>query len=154
MWSSAVPDALENLASILRGAPGLSGIPVLFGPERGPSYPESVAVGFSGDPDDVTAVENEQAPEGMRVGTARERFSIRCSVIVSRGPTGDVPGAVRRAYEIFAGIGAALADNKTLGGAVMTAAIAGSTLGMAQADRGLATVLLFSVDCDAYTRRM
>jgi hypothetical protein len=63
-----------------------------------------------------------------------------------------VAGARRRAYELLAEAGAAIAADRQLGGSVMRAMISSHALTMGQTAQGAQAVVVFEVSCDAYSR--
>jgi hypothetical protein len=149
---STVPDAITSLVTLLRAAPALSGVNVVDG-NPGGSLPdlEVLTVGWNGDPDDTTATTGSQRRESMSVQRDREFYEIQCSVAVLNG-SADMTSARIRAYELLAAVGALLASDKTLGGAVMTAGLGDVALGQQQNQRGAVARVLFTVACDAYTK--
>ncbi|MFI0718919.1 hypothetical protein [Streptomyces sp. NPDC021224] len=151
-WASTVPDALDALVAVFRSAPGLAGVTVFDGPVvTGSGQMEAVTVGV-GDEEDPTAVEAQNAREGLAPSPDREQYTIRCAVLVLNA-TGDMGAARRRAYQMLGEIGGVLAADQRLGGAVMTARLGSSTLVQAQDETGAAATVTFSVEVDAFTRR-
>jgi hypothetical protein len=151
-WGSSVPGALDALVATLSAAPGLTGVTVADGPVvTGSGQQEAVTVGL-GDPEDPTAVEGQNAREGLAASPDREQYGIRCAVIVRDG-SGDTPAARRRAYQLLGEIGEVLAADQRLGGAVMVAQLGSWTLAQDQDGKGAIVTLAFTVEVDAFTRR-
>ena len=82
----------------------------------------------------------------------RERYTIHNAVSVLNGSS-DMTAARTRAYAILADLGAAIAADPRLGGAVMRAQIAAANLTQSQTQQGALAEIVFDVDCDAFTRR-
>ena len=150
-WSSRVPDAMDALVAALTVAPELDGVTVRDGASVSQStVKEIVSVGFTGEEAQSDA-ETTATADGL-AGTDRERFTIRCAAAVLRGST-DLPAARRRAYELLSAVGAVLGRDRTLGGTVLRAMVGSHTLTQDQTDRGAQAVVVFGVDCDAFTGR-
>lgn len=152
-WASTVPTAITGLVEALRAVPDLAGI-VHDGPEMSNgSATEYIAVGFLGaNAEDDTAVEGNLAIEGMATSPNRETYTVRCSAQAVDGGT-DITAARGRVYDLLAQVGAGLAADTTLGGAVMQASIGDVSLAQTQDSRGAVATLAFGVDCAAYTVR-
>lgn len=151
-WASSVPGALDALVAALRAAPGLADVMVFDGPVVTDSGQlEAVTVGV-GDQEDPTAVEGQNARDGLAAAPDREQYTIRCAVIVRTG-TGDISPARRRAYQLLGEIGGVLAADQRLGGAVMIAQLGSWTLSQEQAGTGAQATLSFNVDVDSFSRR-
>lgn len=152
-WASSVPGALDALVTALRAAPGLADVTVFDGPVVTASgQQEAVTVGDIGDPEDPTAVEGQNAREGLAPAPDREQYTIRCAVIVRVGG-GDASAARHRAYQLLGEIGGVLAGDQRLGGAVMIAQLGSWSLAQGQDGKGALVTLAFNVDVDAFTGR-
>lgn len=151
-WASSTPDALDALVAAFRAAPGLAGVEVFDGPVVTDSgQQEAVTVGL-GDQEDPTAVEGQNAREGLAAAPDREQYTIRCAVIVRDGG-GNIAPARRRAYELLGEIGGVLAADQRLGNTVMIAQLGSWSLAQEQDAKGALVTLAFNVDVDAFTRR-
>jgi hypothetical protein len=152
IWASSVPDAINGLVAALTGSSNLDAVRVFDGPAvTGSSATEVITVGYNGGQDD-DAVDGALALEGAARSSSRERYVIRCAASVVKG-SGQITDARSRAYELVGYVGAALAADKTLGNAVMSASIGGTRLRQSQDSRGAAATVLFEVMIDAFTRR-
>ncbi|MFK0173412.1 hypothetical protein ACIQU5_31980 [Streptomyces sp. NPDC090306] len=150
-WTSAVPATIDALVERLGTSPEFEGVMVWDGPQVTKAGPRTVlTVGWTGD-DTNADVELTAAREGLAAGRDRESFTIRCAAAVLTGDT-KIAAARRRAYELYAGAGAVLARDPRLGGAVLNARIGSHTLTQDQTPSGAQAVIVFGVDCDAYTR--
>lgn len=149
-WTSKLPAAMDALVAALTDWPGLSGVTVRDGPSTSQaSLQEIVSVGYTGGENETDA-ESTLMTEGLGGVVDREQFTIRCATAVLVGGDG-VSGARRRAYELLAEAGAALAADRRLGGSVMRAVIASHALTMGQTAQGAQAVVVFEVSCDAYS---
>lgn len=150
-WTSKVPDAVDALFAALKIASELQGVTVRDGASTSQAkVMEIVSVGYTGE-EAQTDVEATLTPEGLARATDRERFTIRCAVAVLKGST-DLPAARRRAYELLAAVGDVLARDRTLGGTVLRAMIGTHSLNQDQTDGGAQAVIVFGVDCEAFSR--
>lgn len=149
-WSTKLPEAMDALIAAYRTAPELTGVTVRDGPSTSQAtVMEVVSVGYTGDDGEKDA-EADTRVEGM--GADRERITIRCVAAVLKGGN-DIPAARKRAYELLTAAGAAIGRDPRLGGTVMRARISGHTLQQHLTDRGAQAVIVFTVDCDAFTGR-
>lgn len=151
-WTSRLPAAMDALVTTFTEWPGLGGggVTVRDGPSASQAtIKEIVSVGYTGGEDDNDA-ESTLLTEGLGGNVDREQFTIRCAAAVLRG-SDDVAGARKRAYELLAEAGAALAANRSLGGSVMRAMISSHSLTMDLATNGAQAMVVFEVSCDAYT---
>lgn len=151
-WTSRLPAAMDALGVTFAEWPGLGGggVTVRDGPSTSQAtVKEVVSVGFTGGEDESDA-ESTLLTEGLGGDVDREQFTIRCAAAVLRG-SDDVSGARKRAYELLVEAGAAIAANRTLGGAVMRAMISSHSLTMDLATNGAQAMVVFEVSCDAYT---
>lgn len=153
-WTSKLPAAMDALVTSFTQWPGLGGGGVIV--RDGPSasqatVKEILSVGFTGGEDDSDAG-STLLTEGMGGAVDREQFTIRCAAAVLRG-SDDVSGARKRAYELLAEAGAAIAANRSLGGSVMRAMISSHSLTMDLATNGAQAMVVFEVSCDSYTGR-
>ncbi|MFI0897068.1 hypothetical protein [Streptomyces sp. NPDC020983] len=152
VWQSTVPDALDALVAALRAAPGLADVTVFDGPVVTASgQVEAITVG-AGDEEDPTAVEGQNAREGLAPMPDREQYTIRCAALVLNG-AGNMPAARRRVYQLLGEVGGVLAADQRLGGVVMMARLGTSTLTQVQDETGAAATVAFAVEIDAFTRR-
>jgi hypothetical protein len=149
-WASKLPAAIDGLAAIFAAWPGLSGVDVLDGPPLSQqTFREVLAVGWTGGEDETDA-ESTLLTEGLGGSPDREQFTIRCAAVVMRGSSG-LPDVRRRAYELLAEAGAAIAANRTLNGAVMRAMVGSHSLAQDLATKGAQVTVTFEVSCDAYS---
>lgn len=149
-WASKLPDAMDGLVAVFTAAPEMAGVPVRDGPSTSQAtVQEILSVGYTGSEDETDA-EAQASAEGFNPVRDREQFTIRCAAAVLQG-TGSISVARRRAYEIVGGAGAALARDHTLGGIVLRAMIGTHSLSQDLTDRGVQVVVVFGVDCDAYS---
>ncbi|MGH8867813.1 MAG: hypothetical protein ACRDYU_07440 [Actinomycetes bacterium] len=149
-WISTAPAAITALVATFRAAPGLGPDMVLDGPTvTDASIFEVVTVGYQDDERPI-AVEAQTTREGPALVPNRERYSVYCAAAVLRGDT-DIAAARARAYELLAAAATALAADKTLGGAVMSAQLGEHSLTQEMPDGALARVP-FEVLVDAFTR--
>lgn len=151
-WTSSVPGAIDNLMTLLREEPLLTGVTVLDGPTvtSDPIF-ESVTVGFE-DPETSAAVTSTSAPEGLARARDLETFTIACAAEVLLSASTDLPAARRRAYELLGFVGQVLAARHTLNNAVMMANLGTHTLSQEQVDQGVLVRIAFGVDCEAFSR--
>lgn len=151
-WSSRVPAAIDALVTAFEAADELTGVTVWDGPQVSKATPqEMLTVAYSGEETDSDA-EATSIPEGLGGGADRETFTIRCAAGVLRGTT-DMAAARRRAYEIVALAGTVIARDPRLGGCVMRARIASHSLRTDQTSSGAQAIVIFGIDCDAYSGR-
>ena len=151
-WASKLPAAIDGLVSVFGAWPGLSGVKVLDGPSTSQqTLQEVLTVGWTG-ADDETDAESTLLTEGLGGSPDREQVTIRCAAAVLRGAD-DLSGARRRAYELLAEAGAAIAQDRTLRGAVMRAMVGSHSLGQDLTQQGAQAVVTFEVSCDAYSGR-
>jgi hypothetical protein len=151
-WASTVPTAIDGLVQVFTLAPELDGVQVMDGPAIvSQAQPRVLAVGWTAVPGE-TAVETQNAPEGLAGNPDFEQFLIRCTAAVIGGAT-DVKAVRDAAYGILSSAGAVIAQDRRLGGAVMRATMGSHSLMQEQTDRGAQALLVFEIDCEAYTRR-
>jgi hypothetical protein len=149
-WASKLPDAMDRLVAVFAAAPDLAGVTVRDGPSASQAtMQEILSVGYTGS-DDETDSETQTSAEGFNPARDREQFTIRCAAAVLQG-AGGISAARKRAYEIVAAAGAALARDHTLGGTVLRAMIGSHSLSQDLTDRGVQVMVVFGVDCDAYS---
>jgi hypothetical protein len=149
-WASKLPAAMDALVAAFTAWPGLDGVTVRDGPSTSQAaVQEIVSVGYTGG-ESGTDAESTLMTEGLGGVVDREQFLIRCATAVLVGGDG-VAGARRRAYELLAEAGAAIAADRQLGGSVMRAMIAAHAFTMEQTNKGAQAVVLFEVSCDAYS---
>jgi hypothetical protein len=151
-WTSTVPAAIDALVRIFAAAPELEGVVVRDGPAiESTAALEVLSVGWTG-VEGETDIESQFVGEGLGGNPDREQSSIRCAAAVLAGNT-DVVAARARAYALMTGAATAIARDRTLQRTVMRAMIGSHSLSQDQTDRGLQAVVVFTVDCDAYTVR-
>lgn len=150
-WQSRVPAVLDALVSVWGTTSELSGV-VQDGPRalNSPAM-EELSVGYDGS-EDGQASDGVAAVEGFGIEPNRERFTVTCLVQVLNG-AGDMRAARVRAFELLSAAAGAVAEDKTLGGVVMQAAVQDQTLSQLQTDRGAWVRLAFTVACEAFTAR-
>ncbi|WP_392971178.1 hypothetical protein [Streptomyces sp. LN245] len=149
-WTSKLPAAMDALVAAFTDWPGLAGVTVRDGPSTSQAaVQEIVSVGYTGG-ENGTDAESTLMTEGLGGVVDREQFLIRCATAVLVGGDG-VAVARRRAYELLAEAGAAIAANRQLGGSVMRAMIASHALTMDQTPKGAQVGVVFEVSCDAYS---
>jgi len=149
-WASKLPLAMDALVAAFQDWPGLAGVTVRDGPSTSQAtVQEVVSVGYTGG-DDETDAESTLLTEGLGGSPDREEFTIRCAAAVLRGGD-DIAGVRRRAYELMGEAGAAVAADRTLGGAVMRAMVSSHSLTQGLTQQGAQAVVVFEVSCDAYT---
>jgi hypothetical protein len=142
---------MDALVALFTSFEPLAGVPVRDGASVSQArLDEVLSVGYTG-AEDGSDAEAVLGTEGMG-SEDREQFTIRCAVAAAGGST-DLPAIRRRAYELLQAAGAAIAANRTLNGAVMRAVIGSHSLQQDQTDKGAQAVIVFTVDCDAYTGR-
>ena len=148
-WASTLPTVSTALVAALDGV--LPAGTVRKGPRVGPGSAEAVTVRFQ--TEDTPTANGRFSAEGMGVAPSREQYTIGCAATVRKG-AGDVDAATSRAFELLAAVGAALAADPTIGGAVLSARLGEWELSETQgAKTGATAVLLFDVDIDAFTAR-
>lgn len=148
IWASTAPQALAALVATFSG----TGHVTLDGPVvTAVNTTEVVTVGWGGK-DNETAVETNLDAGSLTGAPDRERYTIHNAVSVLNGSS-DMTAARTRAYAILADLGAAIAADPRLGGAVMRAQIAAANLTQSQTQQGALAEIVFDVDCDAFTRR-
>ncbi|MFJ6729993.1 hypothetical protein ACIQPQ_34350 [Streptomyces sp. NPDC091281] len=151
-WSTRVPDTIDALVDAFRTGPELADVTVWDGPQVSKAAPkEMLTVAFTGDDTD-SDVEATATPEGLGGGSDREAFTIRCAAAVLLGTT-DMQAARRRAYELYSAAGAVIARDPRLGGKVIRARLGSHTFKQTQTPSGAQAIVIFGVDCDAFTRR-
>jgi hypothetical protein len=151
MWGSTVPAAIDGLVTSLRAQDTLVGI-VHDGPElRDNTRGEVVFVGYTGD-EDETAADGSVTRDGLVTDPNRERYSVRCAVMVVNGSS-NVAAARNRAYELLAACGDAVTGDQTLAGSVMAARLGDWTFSIGQTDMGAVATITFDVQVDTFTSR-
>lgn len=150
-WQSRVPAVLDALVSLWRATPGLSDV-VRDGPLPVDSADlEVLSVGHEDD-DTGASTDGVISPEGFGTEPNREQFSVTCLISVVNGAS-DTRAARLRAFELLGAAIDAVTDDKTLGGAVMQATAQQVSLRQLQTTGGAEARLLFTVFCDAFTKR-
>lgn len=161
-WSSTVPAAISGLVAAFSTWPDLTGVPVHDGPVVSESKAlEGIVVGFTGERMSRTGAYPEQespaadyvaAVDALTVTSQQERYSVRSVLAVLNGSK-DIAAARQRAYDLLSFCGAAVAADKTLGGAVAMASMGTHQMTPEQAQRGALVTIVFSVDMQAWTGR-
>lgn len=150
-WASRVPAAIDGLAAAVAAAVDSGATAVRTGPiVTAASVLEEIVVGFVDDDQTQSAATGVLAFKGLALVPLGETFTISCAVRVLTGAT-DVVAGRNRCYQLLSTVGAALAADKTLGGAVALARVGAYTLQPTQTPNGLLTALHFGVDCEAFT---
>lgn len=150
-WASTTPAAIIALVTALKAAADLATADVLDGPEVTASgRTESVTVGFQSEENPIS-VEAILSGEGYGTAQSQERYTILNAAAVLNG-AGDISQARTRAYQMVAVVGAVLAADNTLGGAVMAASLGAMNLRQMQDSAGATAVLEFGVDVHAFTQ--
>lgn len=150
-WQSRVPAVLDALFALWQAVPDLAG-KVQDGPipVESPAL-EVLSVGHDGDAEGLST-EGTIAAEGYGSRPDRELFTVTCLIAVLDG-TDDVRAARNRAFDLLSHASEAVTSDRTLGGVVMRAHVAGVSLNQLQVDRGALAELRFTVACDGYTVR-
>lgn len=150
-WASRVPAVLDALVSVWAAAPELADL-VRDGPLPVESADlEVLSVGHNDD-DTGASTDGLVSPEGFGVEPNREQFSVTCLISVVDGAN-NVRAARIRAFDLLSAAAAAVTADTTLGGVVMQASVQQLSLNQLQTNGGAEARLVFSVFCDAYTRR-
>lgn len=151
-WASSVPSVIDALLVRFAAAPELVGAEVRDGPGVSKAdVMEIVSVGWTGIDGELDA-DSQLAHEGLGSSPDREISTVRCAAAVLNG-SADMGAARRRAYQLVAGAGAALAREHTLNGACMRAIVGSTSLSQAQISNGAQAVVVFEVNVDAFTGR-
>ena len=161
-WASTVPAAIAGLVAALK-AQELEGVEVYDGPAVSQSTAlEVIMVGFTGETMSRTGAYPEpEQPEvdvtasldmNLALLPVREQYPVRSLIAVLNG-AGDITAATARAYELLAAVGAAVAADKKLGGAVALATLGNHSTTRSQTSRGALVSIVFDVMCDGWTRR-
>jgi hypothetical protein len=141
---------MDALVAAFNAAPELAGVTVRDGPSTSQAtVREVISVGYTGTEGESDA-ESQLMTEGLGGSSDREQFTIRCAAAALRGTT-DLPAARQRAYELLSAAGAAIARDRTLGGAVMRAMVGSHSLTQGQTSDGAQAVVVFEVSCDSYS---
>jgi hypothetical protein len=151
-WSSKVPDILSRLVDIARAAPGLEGVVVRDGPllEQGTDL-RVLYIGWGGGTED-TDVDVQVSEDDLAGSPSREASTVRCTAFAASGDT-DVATVRSQAYGIVSGLGAAIDQDRRLGGAVLRVMIGGHTLTQQQTGRGAKAAITFEVAAESFTAR-
>ncbi|WP_202235291.1 hypothetical protein [Actinacidiphila reveromycinica] len=149
---STVPAALAALVDTFNTAPGLADVTVFDGPVATNAAPmAALTVGYGLD-DDPTGVSGSTDRPGLSASPSEEAYTVTCVASVLDGG-GSVPAARGRVFAIYAEVGAALAADPRLGGAVMQAQPGSVSLTQEQGNAGALVSLSFGIDVVAFTRR-
>ena len=159
-YTSTVPAAVAGLVAALGTWPGLEGTEVHDGPKVTSSKAlEVIAVGWTGErmartgayPDPVgPEADVTVTVDGLSLTRVHEQYPVRCLIAVRNGAK-DVTAATGRAYQLLSQCGAAVAADKTLGGAVAMASLGSHQVTRDQDQRGAEATIVFEVNCDAWT---
>ena len=146
--ASAIPTAVTNLLTILRARDGLKSVAVHDGPPtRDTGTRDYICIAHN--PDSNTFEFDRQWAGAGVAERQDEAFSIACAIVVWSGST---KMSVRRAraFEILGEVEDALAEHRTLDGAVRIAAVLGEgSLRQLQGPKGAVVDLRFGVGCEA-----
>lgn len=155
MWGVQAPLLIDALLRAFNAWPDLGAatppVAVRDGPQvTDEAVQEVLLVGWTGIEGEAAA-DSTMTPQGLS-DPNREACSIRCTAVVIDGGT-DIAVPRRRAYELVAAAGAAIASDPKLGGAAMRALITSVSLVPTQTTQGAQAVVTFVVDCDSFTAR-
>ncbi|MEU5077102.1 hypothetical protein AB0G76_36970 [Streptomyces asoensis] len=153
MATSALPDAILALLSILRAADGLTGVDVIDGPPTNDvATQDFLSVGWSGSEDASAETTQDFNAAGAR--TRDEDFGIACVLDVWSGDDGfaivrarafDLLGAVEQALRATQ----AAPEAPTLNGTVLWAHMTRASLRQTASKEGTRVSLTFTVTCHA-----
>lgn len=146
-WATSVPAALTALTAAFQTA--VPGVTVLKGTVVGnSSRREVIVVGYEGgNADAVEFLIGDAGPQSQQ-----EAYTVNCCIVVAPGGTGLDPVIVR-ATELFEALGATLAADQTVGGAVMRARIAQGAFRFQQSKQGAVVEVPFTVRVAAFPTR-
>jgi len=150
-WYSTVPTTLTALAATFRQAPGLADLTVYDGPEATDAAPLATLTVGQGPEDDPTAVTGQAEREGLSARRSQETYTVMCLLSVC-DPASSIPAARARVFDFYAEVGAVLAADPRLGGAVMQAQPGSFTYDQDLDDTGATAEISFGVDVVAFTR--
>ncbi|MFI5973511.1 hypothetical protein [Streptomyces sp. NPDC051452] len=151
-WTSTLPAAIDALVRAFTTAEGLTGVAIRDGASVSQArVTEVVTVAYTGE-DGASDAEALVMREGLGGNPDREQLTIRCVAAVLQGGT-DLAAARKRAYELFTAAATAIATDRSLGGAVMSAMVSAHQLSQGQVDQGAQAAITFTVTCDAFTGR-
>jgi len=152
-YASTFPAAVAGLTAALRRNAGLAGVLVGDMVSLTDTNAEEAVIAAYAGTDDDTAAEGSLAQEGYGGAQDREAYDIHC-VIAVRAGGGNLAAARARAFVLLAACGQALAEDRELGGAVMTAVITSWSLLLDfSLDEGALARIRFNVSIDAFTNR-
>lgn len=144
--SSAVPQVVDALVAALSRADALRGVQVADGPLTTMREPSGLIVGVA---EEGPAVIGAQSPGGLG-SRRRETFEVGCRAWVWVGDN-ELKPVRDEAFRIVDAVGAALAADRTLGGAVMQARLGeGVQYDPRQSEEGAWVVVDFGVRCEAF----
>lgn len=147
-WTSTVPAAIDGLVAAFGTIP-LTGGAVVDGPRvGGATLQEVLIVGWTEDSAESAAGTTALASYSLE--QQRETYTVPCAVSVLRG-SGQISVARGRAFEVYSAAAAILADDKTVGGVVMSARPGAVSLMQTQDSRGAVATVAFTVAVDAFT---
>lgn len=154
-YASTCPAAIAGLLQALGRSADLAGVLVTDGiPVADETVEETIIVGYTAG-DGENAAEGDVAQEGYGGATDREQYAIHCAAAVRNSDPEQLAAARSRVFVLFGACGQAIATDRKLGGAVMTAALGAWSLSAEHpADvGGIYTEIRFDVSVDAYTVR-
>jgi hypothetical protein len=145
--TSTVPACLDALVQAARDE--LPGVQVIDGQPVEELAPDVVMIGFTGQPSEA-AITSTLTREVYARSPDREQYDIACLASSWRGDTD--PKAVRdRAFELVDAVTGALADDQTLGGAVLRARLSAESVIPEQTTDGAVCTVGFTVHVDAFS---
>lgn len=154
-YYSTVRDAMANLASACENSTVLVtdlGVKVLDGPiVSGDLITRSLKLGWSSPSEGVPAVSGRSDPEDYSQRRDRERYGIMCAIEVASGDTNALPDRRGDVMDIYDAVGDVIAQDRTLGGAVMRCWLGEFELHQMQVNRGVWSQIRFTVECDAFS---
>ena len=146
--TSTIPACQDALVAAVRAA--LPGMQVIDGQPVEELQPDVVCIGFTGQPGEA-AVTSTLTREVYARSPDREQYDISCLASSWRGDVD--PKVVRdRAFELLDAVAGALADDQTLGGAVLRARLSAGSVIPEQTTDGATCTIGFTVHVDAFSR--
>ena len=146
--TSTIPACLDALVQAVRAA--LLGVQVIDGQPVEELEPDVLMIGFTGQPGEA-AVTSTLTREVYARSPDREQYDVACLASSWRGDTD--PKVVRdRAFELVDAVTGVLADDQTLGGAVLRARLSAGSVIPEQTTDGATCTVGFTVHVDAFSR--
>lgn len=145
--TSTAPAVIDALVALAAGTP--SGVQALDGPATQDLQEDVVIIGWSGVQGEPILF-NTLTQAQLAAEPDRESYDVLSAISCWRGIT-DFKTVRDRAYELLGELRAGLADDPSLGGAVMEARISAADLTQDQTEAGALAELRFTVHVDAYT---